>query len=77
MKTHKAETVAIARKITGFSQDVEEPRIRPADAAILVDGKFDPKGLAKLAQPRSRISRSWPSPPDMAKLYTEAYLPKL
>ncbi|HUZ74870.1 MAG TPA: ABC transporter substrate-binding protein [Stellaceae bacterium] len=76
MKTHKAETVAITRKITGFSQEVEEREYDLLMAQFSSDGKFDQKGLSKLRSSFTDL-KILPSPPDMTKLYTEAYLPKM
>jgi hypothetical protein len=38
-------------------------------------GHFDPKGLATLAGSYVEM-KTFPKPPDMAKFYTEKFLPK-
>jgi NitT/TauT family transport system substrate-binding protein len=75
MKTHKAETVEIAKKITGFSQAVEEREYDLLMPQFSDDGRFDREGLEKLAASFVDL-KILPSVPDMTKLYTEQYLPK-
>jgi NitT/TauT family transport system substrate-binding protein len=75
MRGHKAETVEIARGITGFSKPVEEREYDLLMASFSADGRFNAAGLAKLA--RSFIElKTLESMPDMSKLYTERFLPK-
>jgi ABC-type nitrate/sulfonate/bicarbonate transport system substrate-binding protein len=75
MKTHKAETVEIARKITGFSKAVEEREYDLLTPEFSANGRFDEKGLALLRTSFTDL-KILPSPPDMKKLYTEEFLPK-
>jgi NitT/TauT family transport system substrate-binding protein len=74
MRDHKDETVEIARKITGFSKPVEEREYDLLMPAFSTTGRFDPKALAVLAQSFVDL-KTLPEKPDMAKLYTEQYLP--
>ncbi len=76
MKTHKAETVEIARKITGFSKEVEEREYDLLMPQFSADGKFDRQGLAKLEASFTDLG-ILTSAPDMSKLYTEKFLPKM
>lgn len=75
MRAHKAETVKIASTVSGFPASVEA---REYDATI--DGysqtcKFDAQSLANLKRSFTDL-KLVETPPDMTKLYTEAYLPK-
>lgn len=74
MRGHKDETVEIARKITGFSKPVEEREYDLLMPAFSTTGTFDPKAIAALAQSFVDL-KTLPEKPDMAKLYTEKYLP--
>jgi ABC-type nitrate/sulfonate/bicarbonate transport system substrate-binding protein len=76
MKTHKAETVEIARKITGFSPEVESREYDLLMKEFSSDGKFNRKGLEKIKASFTDL-KILPSPPDMSKLYTERFLPKM
>jgi NitT/TauT family transport system substrate-binding protein len=74
MRQHKAETIEIARKITGFSPDVEEREYDLLMPLFSADGKFDPLSLATLAQSFVDL-KILDAKPDMATLYTEKFLP--
>ncbi len=74
MREHKDETVEIARKITGFSQAVEEREYDLLMPAFSQDGRFDPDALAATAQSFVDL-KVLPEKPDMSKLYTERFLP--
>ena len=74
MKTHKEETVEIARKITGFSKPVEEREYDLLMPYFSTDGKFDQKALAATAQSFVDL-KMLDAVPDMTKLYTERFLP--
>lgn len=74
MREHKDATVEIARKITGFSQEVEEREYDLLMPAFSQDGRFDPQALAALAQSFVDL-KTLPEKPDMTKLYTERFLP--
>jgi NitT/TauT family transport system substrate-binding protein len=74
MREHKDETIEIARRITGFTKPVEEREYDLLMPHFSSDGKFDPQALAALA--RSFVDlKTLDQPPDMAKLYTEKFLP--
>jgi NitT/TauT family transport system substrate-binding protein len=74
MRGHRDETVEIARKITGFARPVEEREYDLLMPHFSTDGRFDPKALAALA--RSFVDlKTLDQPPEMAKLYTERFLP--
>jgi ABC-type nitrate/sulfonate/bicarbonate transport system substrate-binding protein len=75
MKTHKAETVAVASKATGFSQAAEDREYDLLVKEFSADGRFNRKGLEKTKASFVDL-KILPSPPDMSELYTEAYLPK-
>ena len=74
MREHKDATVEIARKITGFSKPVEEREYDLLMSAFSQDGRFDQAALASLAQSFVDL-KMLPEKPDMAKLYTERFLP--
>ena len=76
MRANKAETVRIAKVVMGTDE--------PTTAAIYDElmpmfsdtGQFEPKAMAVLS--RSFVEmKTLPSEPDMSKLYTETFLPKL
>ncbi len=75
MRAHKAETVKIESGITHFSESVTS---REYDLTIGMHTKncrFDPESLETLR--RSFVDlKLVEGEPDMAKLYTDAYLPK-
>ncbi len=74
MREHKDATVEIARKITGFSPEVESREYDLLMPAFSQDGRFDSDALAALAQSFVDL-KMLPEKPDMAKLYTERFLP--
>jgi ABC-type nitrate/sulfonate/bicarbonate transport system substrate-binding protein len=75
MRTHKAETVKIERSITGFSESVMSKEYDLTIGMFTKDCKFDAESLATLK--RSFVDlKILSTPPDMSKLYTEAFLPK-
>jgi ABC-type nitrate/sulfonate/bicarbonate transport system substrate-binding protein len=75
MRAHKAETVKITSDINHFSENV---MAREYDFTIGMhthDCRFEPEALATLK--RSFVEMKLvEGEPDMAKLYTEAYLPR-
>ncbi len=74
MRTHKAETVQIESAITGFSESVMAQEYDIVSSMYSDDCKFDAESLATLR--RSFIDlKTLEEPPDMPKLYTEAYIP--
>lgn len=76
MQSHKAESVAVASKVTGAPTDLEAleyDRLMPG--FFSADGRFQQDDLAAVA--RSLVMmKDTDASPDMAKLYTEAFLPK-
>lgn len=75
MKTHKAETVAIERAVTGYSENVTAQDYDLTIGYFTDDCRFDTESLATLK--RSFLDmKMLDEPPDMSKLYSEAYLPK-
>jgi hypothetical protein len=75
MRAHKAETVNIERGITGFPPAVMAREYDPTIGMFKEDCRFDPQGNATLT--RSFVDLNLVrAPPDMARLYTEALLPK-
>lgn len=75
IRTHKAETVKIEAAITGFSESVMAKEYDIVVSMFTADCKFDAESLATL-RPSFVDLNLLDKPPDMAKLYTEAYLPK-
>jgi ABC-type nitrate/sulfonate/bicarbonate transport system substrate-binding protein len=74
IRTHKAETVKIESTITGFSENVMSQEYDLVNGMYSDDCKFDRESLATLQ--RSFVDlKLLDTPPDMSKLYTEAYLP--
>ena len=75
MRQHKAETVRIESGLTGYSEAVMAKEYDLTIGMFSSDCKFDAESLANLKQ--SFADQKLIDPlPDMAKLYTEAYLPK-
>src|SRR5207248_11688406 len=75
MRKSKAETVAIAKDVTGKGEEISA---RVYDALMPMfsdDGKFHANALATLAKSYVEL-QLLPEEPDMKKLYTEAFLPK-
>jgi len=75
MQKNKAEAVAIMAEATGFSPAVEGKEYDLTVGDFSHDGKFDAESLANLKQSFTDL-KLVDSPPDMSKLYTEAFLPK-
>ncbi|HZR61748.1 MAG TPA: ABC transporter substrate-binding protein [Xanthobacteraceae bacterium] len=75
MRAHKAETVKLTSSINNFSQSVMAREYDLTIGMHTKDCRFEPEALATLK--RSFVEMKLvPSEPDMAKLYTEKYLPK-
>lgn len=75
MRKNKAETVAIESALTGYSPAVMAKEYDLTIGMFSDDCKFDAQSLANLK--RSFIDlKMTDTPPDMSKLYTEAYIPK-
>jgi NitT/TauT family transport system substrate-binding protein len=74
MGGHRQETIEIARKITGFSAPVEQREYDLLMPAFSTTGRFDEEALASLSQSFVDL-KMLPQKPDMAKSYTEKFLP--
>lgn len=75
ISTHKAETVRIESEVTGYSESVMAKEYDVTKGMFSKDCKFDADSIANLR--RAFIDQKLvESPPDMSKLYTEAFLPK-
>ena len=75
MRSHKAETVAVERALYNYDATIADKEYDTAMPMLLDKGDFDPIVLQALAQ--SFVDMHLVSaPPDMAKLYTEASLPR-
>jgi NitT/TauT family transport system substrate-binding protein len=75
MKSHKAETMAIERAVTGYSEAVTSKDYDLTIGYFTDDCRFDPESMATLK--RSFLDmKLLDQSPDMSKLYSEAYLPK-
>ncbi|MGH7033507.1 MAG: ABC transporter substrate-binding protein [Stellaceae bacterium] len=74
MKTHKDETVRIAAKVMGASPAIAGRTYDSLIGKFSTDGKFGEKALATLSQSFEDLKKL-PGPVDMAKLYTERFLP--
>ena len=75
IRTHKAEAVKIESGITGFPESVMSKDYDLTIGMFTKDCRFDPKSLATLKRSFADL-QLMSTPPDMAKLYTEAFLPK-
>ena len=75
IRTHKAETVKIESAITGFPESVMAKDYDLTVGMFTKDCRFDAESLATLKQSFVDL-KLLPGPPDMAKLYTEQFLPK-
>jgi NitT/TauT family transport system substrate-binding protein len=75
IRTHKAETVRIESRLTGFDEAVMSRSYDIELGMWIKDCRFDALSLANLE--RSFIDlKLVPTPPDMSKLYTESFLPR-
>jgi NitT/TauT family transport system substrate-binding protein len=75
MSGHKAETVKIESEITGYSEGVMAKEYDVTRGMFSQDCKFDVDSVTNLR--RAFIDQKLvEAPPDMSKLYTEAFLPK-
>ena len=75
MRTHKAETVKIAGEVMEKDQDISSRVYDELMPMFSNTGRFDKAALATLRKSYVEL-KILPSEPDMAKLYTEAFLPK-
>ena len=75
MRAHKAETVKIEREVTGFPESVMSKEYDLTLGMFTKDCRFDAESLATLRRSFVEL-KLLSAPPDMSKLYTEAFLPK-
>jgi NitT/TauT family transport system substrate-binding protein len=75
IRTHKAETVKIEAGITGFPESVMAKDYDLTVGMFTKACKFDAESLATLKRSFVEL-KLLDTPPDMSKLYTEAFLPK-
>jgi ABC-type nitrate/sulfonate/bicarbonate transport system substrate-binding protein len=75
MRKNKAETVKIAMEVTNKSEEITS-RVYDGIMPMFSDtGRFDPAALETLRKSYVEL-KLLPNEPDMATLYTEAFLPK-
>lgn len=75
IRAHKAETVKIESRVTGNPEDVESKDYDLTIGMLTKTCKFDPQALATLRRSFVEL-KILSAPPDMSKLYTEAFIPK-
>ena len=75
MHAHKPETIDAARKYTRYTPEVESREYDLVMPVFSADGHFHPAALQTLQETFVEMG-TFEQPPDMTKLYTEAYLPK-
>ena len=76
MQRDKEQTVRIGTPIMKFDAAIVGKTYDVVIPKMSRNGRFDPKGLATLA--RSYVEmKTLPTKPDMAKFYTEKFLPKV
>jgi NitT/TauT family transport system substrate-binding protein len=75
MRQHKAETVAIAKEVMGTDAPTASGIYDELMPMFSDTGRFDPKALAVLRKSFVEM-KTLPEEPDMARLYTEAFLPR-
>ena len=75
MRANKEEAVQLTMLSTRFDHEVESQEFDLVMPMFSADGKFQAAGL-KTVEESFMDLKILPSPPDMSKLYTEAYLPK-
>ena len=75
MRAHKDETVELARRYTHYTPEVESKEYDLVMPSFSPDGKFHPAAIRTLAESFVEMG-TFDHPPDLAKFYTEAYLPK-
>ncbi len=72
--SHKEETVKTWSRVTHFPEEIMSREYDIVKSMFSRDCRFDPESLANLRRSFVEL-RLLPEPPDMSKLYTEAYLP--
>jgi NitT/TauT family transport system substrate-binding protein len=76
MRHNKAPTVEIAAQVMNKDMDITSRTYDELMPMFSDDGKFNPKALDTLAKSYVAL-KLLPTEPDMSKLYTEAFLPKI
>lgn len=74
MRAHKEETLAVAMPLTGFTHDQQSAAYDEEMPNYSDTGRFEAKALAALADSFVDVGLL-AEKPDMAKLYTEEFLP--
>ncbi len=74
MRSHREETIEIARKATGLTKAEQEGEYDRLMSSLSTDGRFDPQDITRIGKSFVEL-KMLPKEPDMSKLYTEAYLP--
>jgi ABC-type nitrate/sulfonate/bicarbonate transport system substrate-binding protein len=74
MRAHPDETIRIDMPVTGLTEADEQTEYKLLMPGISANGRFDPKDLERIGQSFVEL-HVLDQTPDMAKLYTEQYLP--
>jgi ABC-type nitrate/sulfonate/bicarbonate transport system substrate-binding protein len=74
MRANRDETIVLARKIDGFSQQVEERNYDSVMPSLSTDGKFPAAGLEAVSHSFVDL-KILPEAPDLSKYVTEKFLP--
>jgi NitT/TauT family transport system substrate-binding protein len=72
---HKGETLQVAREVTGHDEDILSELYELVLPLISRSGRFERKSLETLAESYVDL-KLLPAKPDMARTYTEQFLPK-
>jgi NitT/TauT family transport system substrate-binding protein len=75
IRTHKAETVKMESRLNQLPESVQSKVYDLTIGMFTDDCKFDPDALATLKRGFVEL-KFLDAPPDMSKLYTEAFLPR-
>ena len=75
MRANRAEAIRIARTATGLNETDQGLEYDRLMQGISIDGRFDSKDIERIGQSYVELG-ILPKEPDMAKLYTEEFLPK-
>ncbi|HUK58721.1 MAG TPA: ABC transporter substrate-binding protein [Stellaceae bacterium] len=75
MRAHPDETIRIDMPVTGLSEADEQTEYKLLMPGLSADGHFDPKDVERIGQSFVEL-KVLDHAPDMAKLYTEQYLPR-
>jgi ABC-type nitrate/sulfonate/bicarbonate transport system substrate-binding protein len=75
IRTHKTEAVKLESAVTGFSESVQTKEYDLTVDMFSKNCRFDAESLATLKRSFADM-KLLSTPPDMSKLYTEAFLPK-